>query len=130
MVAFLTLPILAFSVTMVVAAASMDSDSVSTAADQRSVDVGQPFVWIHQDQSGSDPPLPAHLGFASPWENPTRGSATAILLNVLVVFAVTAVALAGVCILRTGRRAVRRPWAESDAQARCWHRELPVPRDK
>ncbi len=81
---------LLFSVIMVLALAMTDSDVVKTRADQRSIDLGRPFVWLHQDQSGYDPPLPTHLGLSSPWENPTSLSGPGLLLNVLLVFASTA----------------------------------------
>jgi hypothetical protein len=111
-----TLAILELSVTLVLATAATDSELVSARADQGSVDLGRPFAWIHQDQTAYDPPLPAHLGAASPWENPTHLSGTAFLLDVLVVFALTALVVASVSTLRSGRRAVRRPSAEDTAQ--------------
>jgi len=93
LVAFGTLPVLLFSLVVVVALAVTDSDVVKTRADQRSIDVGRPFVWLHQDQKGYDPPLPTNLGPSSPWENPTNVSGAGLLLNVMVVFASTASAL-------------------------------------
>jgi hypothetical protein len=112
LVAFGTLPALIFSVIMVLALATTDSDVVKTRADQRSIDLGRPFVWLHQDQSVYDPPLPTHLGLSSPWESPTNLSGTGLLLNVMVVFASTAIvvtllwalALPLVRILRRARR--------------------------
>jgi hypothetical protein len=89
-----------------------DGELVRTGADRRSVDVGRPFVWVHQDQSGYDTPLPTHLGLSSPWENPTSVSLDVFLVDVLVVFLAV-----GGCVLVTaafmttlGRRrgAVRR----------------------
>lgn len=88
-----SLPALLFSLIVVIALAATDTDVVTTRADQRSIDLGRPFVWVHQDQRGYDPPLPTHLSLASPWENPTQVSGAGLLVNVLVVFASTAIVL-------------------------------------
>lgn len=93
LVAFGSMPALLFSLIVVVALAVTDTDVVKTRADQRSIDLGRPFVWFHQDQTGYDPPLPTHLGLSSPWENPTEVSLAGMLLDVLVVFAATAISL-------------------------------------
>ena len=67
LVAFGTLSALLFSLIVVVGLAVTDSDVVRTRADQRSIDLGRPCVWLHQNQEGYDPPLPPHLGLSSPW---------------------------------------------------------------
>ncbi|WP_328830020.1 hypothetical protein [Nocardioides acrostichi] len=54
------------SVGLVLAAAVADGQVVATRAAQRSVDLGWPLGWVHQDQSALDPPLPARLSLASP----------------------------------------------------------------
>ena len=76
-----------FSLTVVLVTAMRDQVLVSSRADLASVDLGWPIVWVHQDMSAHDPPLPARLGFDSPWENPTNVSWGALVLDVLVVFA-------------------------------------------
>jgi hypothetical protein len=88
--AFGTIPALAVSVGVVLVAALRDTDLVTTRASQRHVDLGWPFVWIHQDQSSLYPPLPYRLGLSSPWEHPTHLTGIAFVGSVLVVFAAVA----------------------------------------
>ena len=76
-----------FSLAVVLVTAMRDQVLVSSRADLASVDLGWPIVWVHQDLSAHDPPLPAQLGFDSPWENPTSVSWGALVVDVLVVFA-------------------------------------------
>jgi len=91
LVAFGTPGAFLFSLTVVLVAAMNDQVLVSSRLDLKSVDLGWPLVWIHQDQSSSDPPFPTHRGVLSPWENPTRLSLDSFLVNALVVFAAVAV---------------------------------------
>lgn len=76
---------------VVLATTLTDHDVVSSRADQRSVDLGQPLAWLHQDESALDPPLPGRFGMASPWDTPTSVSGVAFLVDVLVAFAVVTV---------------------------------------
>ncbi|GHJ60029.1 hypothetical protein NOK12_25470 [Nocardioides sp. OK12] len=89
--AFGAIPAFAVSLGVVLVAALRDTDLVATRVGQRSVDLGWPFDWIHQNQSSLDSPLPYRLGLSSPWEHPTDVSAVAFVGNVLIVFAVVAV---------------------------------------
>ena len=107
------LSILAFSVLLVVGLALTDTDRVSTAADQRNVDIGRPLAWVHQDQSGSTPPLPTDLALSSPWEAPTGVAGVALLVDVLIVSALTVVVVGG---LWAGGRAFGRHAAPRGAQ--------------
>jgi hypothetical protein len=91
MTAFGTIPAFVLSMGVVLASALRSADVVATRPGLRSVDLGWPLVWIHQDQGSLDPPLPYRLGLASPWEQPTYVSGTAFLENVLTIFAVVAV---------------------------------------
>lgn len=86
-----TLAAFVLSLVIVLVAALRDTDLVATEAGQRSVDLGWPWAWIHQDQSSVDPSLPSQMRFESPWENPTSLSAVILIENVFVVFAVLAV---------------------------------------
>jgi hypothetical protein len=89
--AFWTIPAFALSLGILVAAALRDSDPVATRAGLRSVDLGWPLVWVHQDQSSLDPPLPSRLGLASPLEHPTHLAGAAFLGNLLIGFTVVLV---------------------------------------
>jgi hypothetical protein len=77
-----------FSLTVVLVTALTDQVLVSSRAYLRSVEFGWPLVWVQQDQSLYDPPFPTHVGLSSPWENPTSVSLSALLVDVLFVFAV------------------------------------------
>ena len=77
--------------TVVLATAMNDQVLVSSRAELKTVDLGWPLEWVHQDQSSYDPPFPTHVGLSSPWENPTSVSGTAFLVDALIVFAVVAV---------------------------------------
>jgi hypothetical protein len=98
-----------FSLAVVLVTAMKDEVLVRSRADLASVDLGWPLVWAHQDLSSHDPPLPAQLGFDSPWENPTSVSWGALAVDVLVVFAaisVVVVALtAALMVILRGRSA-------------------------
>ena len=61
---------------------------------------------VRQDQSSYGPPLLTHLGLSSPWENPTSVSLGAVLVDVLVVFAVVSavVLLAAALMIALVRR--------------------------
>jgi len=86
LVAFGTPAALLFSLTMALVVAMNDHVLVSDRAGLKSVDLGWPLVWIHQDQSSSDPPFPTHVGVLSPWEHPTGLSLDAFLVDALAVF--------------------------------------------
>lgn len=64
---------------------------VATRAGMRSVDLGWPLVWVHQDQSSLDPPLPHSMALVSPWEDPASIAWAALVVNVLIVFTVVVV---------------------------------------
>jgi hypothetical protein len=96
-----------FSITTaaVVLGGLLDREMVSSKQAQRSVDVGLPLNWLHQDQFGYDPPFPAYAGFASPLENPTNVSWADFAVNVALVFAgLVAVWLALVAVRGRSRR--------------------------
>ena len=90
-----------FSLTVVLVTALTDRILVTSKADLRSVEFGWPLGWVHQDQSAYDPPFPTHLGLSSPWENPTSVSLGAVLVDVLFVFAVSAVVLLAAVLMVT-----------------------------
>lgn len=90
--AFWTIPAVGLSWGIVLATTVRDHDPVATRAGLHSVDLGWPLVWLHQDQSFLDPPLPYRMALASPWEHPTQVSGAAFLVNVLTVFTVVLVA--------------------------------------
>lgn len=79
------------------------SVTVGDRAAQEDVAFGAPFPWVRQDQSDLEPPLPATLRLASPWEHPTGMSLTTFAVDVAAVFAVVAAAGALVVAAR-GRR--------------------------
>ena len=82
------------SLAVVLVTAMTDQVLVRSRADLASVDLGWPLVWAHQDLSSNDPPLPAQLGFYSPWENPTSVSWAAFLADILIVFAAVGMVVA------------------------------------
>lgn len=73
------------SLLVVVASPWWDTDRVASKEDQADVSLGLPVPWLHQDQSSVDPPLPWHLGPASPWEHPTTVAFGAFLADVALV---------------------------------------------
>ena len=83
-----------FSLAVVLVTAMTDQVLVRSRADLASVDLGWPLDWAHQDLSSNDPPLPAQLGFDSPWENPTSVSWAALLADILIVFAAVSIVAA------------------------------------
>jgi len=99
-----------FSLTLVLVTAMKDQVLVRSRADLASVDLGWPLVWVHQDLSAHNPPLPAKLGFSSVWENPTSLSWGALAVNVLGVFAVVSlvVGLTAAFVLTLRRRSTAR----------------------
>lgn len=112
--AFETIPAVALSIGVVLAPALGDTELIATRMGQRSVDLGWPFVWIHQDQSSLDQPLPYRFGLSSPWEHPTVVSAVAFTGNVVIVFASVLTsrcssALSSSPLLDCSRRCARRP---------------------
>ena len=106
--AFGTFVTFLFSLAVVLVTAMKDQVLVSSRADLASVDLGWPLVWVHQDLSSHDPPLPARLGFLSVWENPTSVSWIALVADVLIVFAACSVVVtltAALVVLLRGRSA-------------------------
>ena len=65
---------------------------------------GYPFDWLAQNRTASDPPFPATLSPASPWENPTSVALGRLLVDVLVVYAVLVV---GWFVGRSAMRRIR-----------------------
>jgi hypothetical protein len=98
---------LACSALVVLVASVLDRETVRDAADQRSLDFGLPFAWIHQDQSSLDPPYPWSATVAGPWEHPTSLSGLALALDVLVVAVVLGLVLALVRLRSSRPRSAR-----------------------
>ena len=65
-----------------------DATATERGSRHRWLVFGWPLVWVQQDHSSYEPPLPMRLGLSSPWENPTSVSLGSVLVDVLVVFAV------------------------------------------
>lgn len=65
---------------------------------------GYPLDWLAQNQTTLDPPFPARLSPASPWENPTSVAFGPLLVDVLVVYVVLVV---GWLVGRSALRAIR-----------------------
>ena len=84
---------LAVSMLFVLTSPLSDQDGVASRKELASVDLGMPMPWLHQDQSGYDPPLPDQLGPASPWENPTSISLGVLLADVAMVFVILTLVL-------------------------------------
>jgi hypothetical protein len=93
---------LVVAVAVVLGGLLVDHQTVTNVRDQRSLDVGLPLAWVHQDQSASDPPFPADAFVASPWDHPTSVSPAPFLADVGLAYAVLALP----CVLAAA--AVRR----------------------
>lgn len=83
--------VLSVAVLLALGSPLIDHDSVANKRDLASVDLGLPMPWLHQDQSVYSPPLPAHLGPVSPWNNPTSISLGTLLADVALAFLAMAV---------------------------------------
>ena len=80
-----------FSLVFVVMEALSQPVLVGRRRDLASVGFGRPLVWVHQDLTSTDPPLPGTVGLDSPWEHPVQVHGVAFLLDLMIVFAVVAV---------------------------------------
>jgi hypothetical protein len=89
-------------------AALIDRTTVTSHEALGRVMFGYPLDWLAQNQTAMDPPFPATLSPASPWENPTSFALGPLIVDVLVVYAVLLVIwLVGRSVPRWIRAAAR-----------------------
>lgn len=89
---------------LVTLALALTGVRVADRAELADVGFGRPVVWLHQDRSATDPPLPATVRPGLPQEHPTRVSPGALLTDLALVGAVPAALVLTVQLRARSRR--------------------------